>query len=344
MKILIYDYAFPSIMSILVTGANGFIGSNLVKELVDREYFVKSLVRPNSNTRLLDKITSPHMKPVCASFADNNGQFNSRELDAAMENVDTVFHVGGAVKGTRDELLKTNVDGTINVYTAAREKGVKRFVYVSSLTACGGSKGEILTEDCKLDPVSYYGESKKLAEQYLQAESGIPTTIIRPSAVYGPGDKEILIAFKAVKNGVILKLGKGDQRLSFIHVDDLVNGMVQAAKSDVTIGQTYFISNEKTYSWDEFYGAIKSGLGKESVRSINIPEGVMYKVGHFLELGLGLFGERPMLSRQKVNEMRESWECTPEKAKRDFDYAQQISLEQGVKNTIDWYKENKLLK
>jgi nucleoside-diphosphate-sugar epimerase len=167
-----------------------------------------------------------------------------------------------------------------------------------------------------------------------------PMTIIRPSAVYGPRERDVFTFFKAVSKGICPIVGTTDGPvLSLVHVDDVVRGMADAAESPATQGETYFLGSETFYSWSDVKQAATSALNRWAL-TIAVPPFLIGPVGTAVEFAGKVTGSYPPLNREKAREIRHACKmCSIEKAKRDFDYEQRVSLDDGIKETIGWYKK-----
>jgi nucleoside-diphosphate-sugar epimerase len=168
----------------------------------------------------------------------------------------------------------------------------------------------------------------------------LPITIVRPPAVYGPRDRDILTFFQTVKKGICPVVGGGSEKaLSLVHVRDLVRGMVDAAEAPDTVGETYFIGSEGAYSWNEVKEATLEALDSWAI-TVPVPGPLIGAVGAAAEWWGWLTGSYPPLNREKAREIRHGCTiCAVDKAQRDFGYRQQIPLEEGIRETIDWYRE-----
>lgn len=329
-------------MKVLVTGATGFIGSHLADLLNEKGYSVRCTIRKTSN---LQWLKGKPYELIEASLSDK------ASLAKAVEGVNYIYHVAGLVAArSYDEFLKANRDGTVNLIEAAKEyaPNLKRFLYVSSQTAAGPSVSleKPVTEADECKPLTKYGRSKKAAEEAVwQYKDILPITIVRPPAVYGPRDAEILKIFQTVKSGLGTMVGVLKPKyLSLIHSSDLVLGFVQAAESEKAIGNTYFIASEEFYTWDRLIPLIGQSVGRKHILKLKLP--------HFLVLGVagisGLLGKLsskpPVFNYEKgIDFIQNYWTCSIEKAKQDFGYKQQIPIDKGLFETAKWYKENKWL-
>ncbi len=324
--------------NILVTGATGFIGSVLVDYLKSRYDTVLVLLRPESDAA---KASSMGVDIRKGSYED------PASLRAAVRGVDSIIHLAGVTKSIDEKgYYDGNVQPVKKLLEAVREEnpGLKRFVLVSSLAAAGPADNPdpgILEEDVP-EPVSDYGRSKLDAEKICRSfQDSLPITIIRPPAVYGPGDKDVLQFLVMLKKGLVLAAGdSGVQRLSLVHVDDLVRGIVMASESQVGAGETFFITSPKGYSWDELSAVAARELGVKKVRKISLPKPLMKFFGNIAGSISSITGRSGFLNPDKVNEMvQDYWVCSPEKAEKRLGFTASVSLEKGMHTTIAWYKE-----
>ena len=321
-------------MVALVTGATGFIGSHLVELLLKKNYAVRVLIRKTSDTVWLKGL------PIEYVYGD---LFDADALQRAVTGVDYVFHSAGITKAkTQEEYYRGNSEGTKNILeaVAAANAGVKRFVQISSQAAAGPSPDHTpITEEAAPHPITTYGRSKLRAEEACASYAGkIAVTIVRPPAVYGPRDKDVFEFFNTMNKGLQPMVGMKEKFVSLIHVGDLVRGFVLAAESEKAKGQTYFISSDQVYGWKQVGEVTRQVLGRKALR-IRIPEAGVYTIAAFAEL-FGRFSKKPVLINfEKARDMvQDNWTCDAGKARRDFGYTQEISLEAGIRNTVEWYR------
>jgi dihydroflavonol-4-reductase len=327
-------------MKALVTGGNGFIGSHLVELLLSKGYAVRCLVRRTSDLRWL---TGLNIELVHGDLFDDGA------LKTAVEGVDFVYHSAGITKAkTKAEYYRGNAAGTGNLLktTVKHNPGLKRFVHISSQAAVGPSPSSTpLTEEAPAHPITTYGKSKWEAEEECLAIAGkIPITIVRPPVVYGPRDKDVFEFFNTYSKGLQPMVGFGEKFVSMIHVADLVRGFVMAGESAKASGHTYFITSRRTYGWREIGDVTRKAMNKKALR-VRIPEAGVYVVSAFAEF-FSLFSSKPaLINFEKAKDMvQDYWTCDSSKAKRDFGYEQQISLEAGIRDTVSWYKTHKWLR
>ena len=319
--------------SAFVTGGTGFIGSHLVEELLRRGYTdVRCLVRKSS--KWLQGL------PVNEIRGD---VFSEEAMRSGLAEVDYVYHVAGITRATDwQAFLETNVLATKRLVELVAETNpsVKKVLVTSSLAAVGRCESGVATEEDELRPVSRYGRSKAAMEMALAGYlPGLPLVIIRPPAVYGPREADIYTFFKTLTKRICPVVGDVlTPVLSLVHVRDLVRGMVDAAEAPNTAGETYFLGSETFYSWKEVKDAATAALGHRAL-TIAVPPVLVGAVGAVVELAGRLTGSYPPLNREKAREIRHTCKrCSIEKARRDFGYKSKIPLDQGMKETIDWYR------
>jgi len=320
--------------SVLVTGATGFVGINLVKALLDKGDDVSCLVRETSDTRILQN------ERVHFLTGDLTNPEAIRNSDRTFH---VVYHVAGAIKAAnRNQYFQINHLGTLRLLEVLKETNpdLARFVLISSLAAAGPSRNHCsLTEDQKPNPISWYGESKLAAEnEVLRYATTFPVTILRPSAVYGPYDKEILLIFRMIKRGCLFTPGRHTRRFSLIHVNDLVNGIIQAGECAMRTGEIFNISRSEVYEWAEMGRAVARELGVD-YRQIPLPKWTTVIAGLLGDGWTIATGKPASINSQKVKELLEpSWICDSTKAHEQFGFNPGINLEDGIRTTVRWYQ------
>jgi len=234
---------------------------------------------------------------------------------------------------------------TINLATAAaKNKRVKRFVFISSLASIGPSKNaaESITENTPRNPVTAYGKSKLNAENNLK-KVDIAATVFRPTAIYGPREKDIFIVTKTLCKGIDPYIGRTAQQLSFVYGPDMGEIAVKALKQ--TGGNAeYNITDGKSYSRYAYADIVKGILNKKAVR-FHLPLPVIKAVLFVVERINRAMKKVSPVSIEKLNELTAvNWTCDISKAKKELGFEPKFDLEKGLKASLDWYKENKWLK
>ena len=321
----------------VVTGANGFVGSHLVDNLLSKGMKVRCIVRKSSNLRWLE---GKDVEIIDSGLFDKDG------LRKAFNCASYIFHVAGVVKSkTKEGYFKGNVETTRNLLEVALENKstIKRFLVVSSQTVTGPSTaGKPVNELSECKPITTYGRSKLEEEKLtLSYKDKLPITICRAPAVYGERDTEILIYFKTFSKGLTTTIGFNKKELSLIHVVDLVEGFYLAAVSEKAIGEIYFIGSEKFYTWQEINAITAKVLNKKPI-IFKVPHFLVYTIASNAQF-IAIFSNKPAtLNIEKAKDItRQYWTCDTSKAIRELGYRQKISIEDGIKKTCDWYKKMK---
>jgi dihydroflavonol-4-reductase len=317
-------------MNALITGGTGFIGSHLAESLHRQGWKLRIIAK--------DKM-----------FGDDLGAdvvyADLRDCDAladALRDVDVVFHLAGLTRARKNsDYYLANHLMTRDLIDACIRHGshINRFVYVSSLTAVGPRRGdETITEATDYHPVSHYGRSKMLAEiEVMNAAAQLPVTIVRPSAVYGPRDRDLFRYFKMIRSGVELLLGSGAQLLNLVHVGDLVRGIELAALHPDGVNETFFIGSETDYRTDEICSSIAIAMDRTPL-VLHLPVGVLYLTGLLGECAGRIARREVFFNVQKVREaVQRAWSCSIAKAQDRLGFEPRLSLGNGMNGTYDWY-------
>ncbi len=323
-------------MKILVTGATGFIGSHLVERLRSQGHEVRCIAKDPLNVGVLE---SAGCKVVLGDL--NNGV----DWDSLLDGIDIIYHVAGVTRCKRpEEYYEGNFRATQRFVEVCSRlcTRLSRFVYVSSLTAIGPARdGLPFGEDAPYHPVSHYGKSKMMAElEVLRAGDRIPVTIVRPTAVYGPRERDMYDYIKMIKRGLEVIIGFRRKLMSLIHSDDLVRGIMQAGESAVAAGRTYFLGSEEFYTEQELGATIARVVASHPL-CVHLPHALVYTVGA-VAAGIGrLTRQQVFFNLEKAREsVQPAWICSVERAKADFGFRQQVSLEAGMRMTYQWYRNN----
>ena len=321
---------------VLVTGANGFIGSHLTEALLARGYRVRCMVRQTSDLKYIQHL------PAEWAHADLS---DAEQLRAACRDVDMVCHCAALTRAIDQEtFLRINADGTEELALAAMEAnpGLQRFLYVSSQTAagCAQAADDYIDESRTPQPLDWYGMSKWAAERALHALDGqLPITIIRPTAVFGPRDQDFFTYFDLVNRHLELRLGRDERWVSLIYVRDLVDLIVLSLESEAALGQTYFASAWAT-TYTEFAGTLARALDKRTL-AVTLPVAALTPIVLVAKVQERLTGKPALLNEQRVLNMRQPYLlCSGEKARRDPGLAPKYDLDMAVEETVTWYREN----
>lgn len=328
-------------MRVLVTGANGFLGSHLVDLLLESgDADIRVLVRRTSNLQWLEG------KPLKKFFGDVSSP--GTDLQAAIEGVEVVYHAAGAVKALRKSTFHVvNERGTGNLLEACLRMKVppRRFVLVSSAGAAGPSRTDaLLTEDVPPHPVTEYGRSKlaaeELAKKYMERLS---IAILRPGAIYGPRDTELLPAFRAVKHGLAAKLGVSPRRFNLCHVRDAARAIMLAGTVDAAGSETFLVGAVNT-DQDQLVEAIARAMGKPGVWSPPVPKLLIYFAA-LLSSAVGRITGKPRIFTwgNAPRLLAKNWTMDTSRARRILGYRPDFDLDSGIADTVDWYRSMSLL-
>jgi len=326
---------------LLITGANGFVGSWLVEEAIAQGYLVYAGIRRTSNTKYL---TDPRINYFYYSF---------EQEDALRENLINhqfdyiILNAGIVVAKNKETYFKVNAGYTRKFCRMLVEERLlpSKLIYISSLASHGPAEHQVkqvLDSDSAPHPATWYGESKLQAERFVMNARPISYLIFRPTAVYGPRDTEMVSVYKAIKKGLSAKIGAGNMDASFIYVKDLAKVVIDALSARA-INKSYFVSDGNVHPIEEFNDKVANLLGKNPMK-VTIPFGVMKLVAAASEIQGRLTGKPPLLDRNKVKEyFARSFAVDISELERDFNFKPQYGIEAGLKETIAWCQENDLL-
>lgn len=325
---------------VLITGASGFVGYHLIAAALASDLEVFAAVRPSSDIQHLKEFDIQYTNP---DFS--NVEMLEKELQE--KQYDYIIHAAGITRAkTKEEYNTVNADYTRNLAVAAVSARInlEKFVFVSSLAALGPLTDLTGTiEDFSPGhPVTSYGASKLLAEEYLSEIDGLPLLIIRPTAVYGPREKDIFILLQTINKGLEPHIGKFRQQISFIYVKDLAAIIVDALFSEVTNRQ-YNISDGNVYDRYALADGVKKVLNKKTWK-FHLPVFAVSGLASMMEMIYRNSTSAPTLNKEKMNELTAvNWACSIEGVKKDIGFLPQYNLEKGLVETINWYKTNKWL-
>ncbi len=328
---------------ILITGASGFIGSFLVEEALKRDYEVYAGIRKSSNTKYL-KDSGIHLTELDFSNPDSLNQ-----TIFELPQFDFIIHSAGLTRAPKkSDYFTSNFQYTKNIIDAliSQKKVPEKFIYMSSLAAYGPGDPVRLTPIRASDmphPVTAYGKSKLESEKYLNTLSDFPHLIIRPTAVYGPREKDLFTVFKMINNHIELFVGFKKQHLTFIYVKDLVKAVFQSMESAI-INRGYFVSDGNVYDGKILGNMIKKQLAKRTLR-ISFPIGLVRLIAIISESSKYISGKQALLNLDKINELESTnWQCDIQPITDEINFKPDYNLKEGIQETIEWYKHTKWLK
>jgi nucleoside-diphosphate-sugar epimerase len=339
---------------VLVTGASGFIGSFIVEEALRRGFEVWAAMRRSSSRQFLTDSRIRFIELDLSSEERLVGQLEGHDFDY-------VVHAAGVTKCLhKEDFYRINTQGTKNLVLALRrqQKPLRRFVYISSLSIMGAIREEQpYTEILETDepqPNTAYGKSKLEAERWLRslneelgrsAESPtkgqlFPYVVLRPTGVYGPRERDYFMMAKSIKAHTDFAVGYKQQDITFVYVTDVVQAVFLAMEKGQT-GRSYFLSDGEVYQSSTFSNLLRRELGNPWWIRITAPLWVLRVVTFCGEYVGRLTGKVTALNNDKYNIMRQrNWRCDIGPARRELGYEPQVKLDEGVRRSIQWYKEN----
>jgi nucleoside-diphosphate-sugar epimerase len=319
-------------MEILVTGGTGFLGRHLARALLTRGHRVRLLGREFAQ---VSDLTAMGAQPIRADLRDREA------VVAACVGAEAVFHVGAlsAPWGKRAEFMATNVGGTEAVIAGCREPGVRRLIYVSSPSVTfAGRDVRDQGEDAPYPHrfASIYSRTKKLGEDRVNAAArhGLATVIIRPKAIFGPGDNALLPRLiDAARRGRLVQIGHGQNLVDLTYVENVVQALLLALDAPAAVGHTYTITNgEHPRLWDVIATVMRHLGLPERFRSVPLPAALT--AATLLEARAALTGREPLLTRYSAAILARNQTYAIAAARSDLGYSPAISVTEGIARTL----------
>jgi nucleoside-diphosphate-sugar epimerase len=327
---------------ILVTGANGFIGSNLVRRLIQEGNKVRALVRKTSDLSFL-KETSAEL--VFGDITD------IQSLDAAIRGVDKVYHVAGLAAdwGPYEKFEKINLQGTINVAECAEKHSVKKLVYISTVAFHGFGKINMNEESPPAKDLIPYAKTKYLAEMWLwqfAGSSSIKVTAVRPGNVYGINDRTFMQKYlDALTSGKFAQIGRGKSKTCPVYIENLIDIIILAGNSPSADGEAFIATDGLGIDWNTFNSKLSIAAGLK-MPSASIPYWLAYPVSHVYYKLHRLFGfkNEPLLTPYRINNGGRDYHFSINKLEKFFNYKPAIDLDEALKRTVEWYYQTKKIR
>jgi nucleoside-diphosphate-sugar epimerase len=292
-----------------ITGGSGFIGRALTSELLKNGYDVRVLSRR--------ALGAPRSSGSVETFAVDYADAGS--VAKALDGATAVFHLAAALFAFNErEFFEANAALTSRVAQAvAKTPSVKQFVYLSSQAAAGpcGDANSPVKESDKPRPVSDYGKTKLIAEECVKSLSGVHKVVLRAPIVYGRDDFATGQLAKWAKRGIMLNASSSGTRFNFVYVDDLARALRLASQTAQADGQTFFVGEQKSYTWGEFINMMSQAMGEREPLMITAPRIVLRIIAWAYQVGAKLFGFTPALNYDKVKEacVKGHWICDTSK-------------------------------
>jgi nucleoside-diphosphate-sugar epimerase len=314
-------------MKCLVTGAAGFIGSNLIKRLSSEGYDVCGLY--HNNTPIFE---SDNIEYIRADIQ------NIESLKSVFIGIDIVFHCASIVRdyGRWKKFYNVNVKGTKNLVEFSKKSDVKRFIYIGHL------------DYEPIHNIGYYSKSKKIAEEFLikqYKENGFPCIIIKPGNVFGPGRAVwVLFPIKAIRNNRIALIDNGEGIFLHTYIDNLVDGLIKTIVSKNAIGKIIEITDgDNDTTWGDYLNTLSNWINNSNIKKNFSKENLLFlaKFFHFLNL---IFGIKPFLSTTAVYIFSNNRKISINKAKNILGYSPKINYDTGIKCVKNWLRDEGYIK
>jgi nucleoside-diphosphate-sugar epimerase len=326
-------------MKVLVTGATGFIGSHLVRRLLEEGHNVRTLARSGLAASSLEALG---VEVVLGDLRD------AGVVGQALKGREWVFHLAARSKSSRraeKQLHAVNVEGTANIAQAAVDAGVDRFVFCSSCGIYGYAiKNRAINEETRPKPDSHYGRSKLLGEQIVLSrhkQDRLPVVVARISGVIGPGALRWLRLFKSIAVGDFKLVGDGGGYRHLADVSDVVNGLLKCAGVKDVEGRIYIIAGDKPLRLREFVQLIAEEVGGKVERRADSAARHLY--GLLNRAVLASFGfNLPYAARLGFFLNDRIFDIS--RARKDLGYLPTMSPEQSIRLTADWFRAQGYLK
>jgi nucleoside-diphosphate-sugar epimerase len=312
--------------SVSITGATGFIGWHLAEAFRDAGWVVRAIVRPGN------------AKPLPGGTDSIEAALGPGQLARAVEGCEVVVHAAGLTRAPRASAFDAvNVSGTRAIVDAANAAGV-RLIAISSQAAIGsGSVGCPSREDDAPRPLTSYGRSKLAAETVVRSCARVPWTIVRPSSVYGPRDRQFLPVFRFASRGLFLQATEPATPFTFIYIDDLARGVVLAAADEQAADRTMFLGHPDPLTADGLLKQLATVFGRR-YRPRRVPRLALRAAALAGECSW-LLGLEPMLDHARLAELdAEGFVCAVDRARELLGFTAVVPLQEGVERTARWYR------
>lgn len=324
---------------VLVTGATGFIGGHVVQRLIsEKRATVRSLARSPAKAHEIAKLGAEVVTGDLADLAS---------LGRAVRGCSVVVHAAAQVSSVprRETFTQSNVTGTENLLHAAARAGVSRFVHLSSIAVFGlAGSGEVTDQSPRRHSGDAYCDTKLDAEEVVlrvNRENRLPITILRPSAVYGPGSTHwSIIPLKRIKKGKMFLVDGGQGLLNYVYIDNLVDAILLASEDDNALGEA-FIVNDGATTWREFFGAYARMAEKKSIPSVPLWAAKLWV--HYRNFLAALKGESTRVPANTLGFLAGSAVYCQTHIQEKLGHRSRISLGEGLRRTEAWFRETGLL-
>jgi nucleoside-diphosphate-sugar epimerase len=319
-------------MHILVTGGTGFLGQHLVRALLASGHQVRVLGR---DFRQVHDLIAAGAESVTVDLCDRPA------VAAACAGVDSVYHVGAKSQpwGRRSDFLAVNVGGTDAVVEGCQQHGVRRLIYVSSPSVVFDGHDHIELTEAAPYPrhiMSVYSLSKKFGEDRVRAAAagGLETVIVRPKAMFGPGDRALLPRLiAAARQGRLVQVGNGENLVDLTYVENVVDALVAAHDAPAAIGKIFTITNaEHVRLWDVIRNVLQRLGLPTALRRVPVPLALL--AARAMEARAWVDGREPLLTAYSAAILARTQTYDIRAARRDLGYVPRVSIAEGIERTL----------
>ena len=323
-------------MKILVTGGTGFAGSRLVEFLLKKGHDITCL--DNQEGLFFEELAQKGASMVPGSVTDREA------VKTAINGAEAVFHLAAAfrvINVPKKVYWDTNVEGTRIICEEALRQKVEKLVYCSTQGVHGNIQDPPGDEDSPVAPADYYQFSKYEGEKVVTefADKGLKSVIIRPTAIYGPGDPErFLFLFRLAKKKRFVMFGDGRAYYHPVYIDNLVDGFYAALMSSREKAEPYIIADEEFFTIKELVKKVGQSMDKD-VRFLHLPFLPLYMLAAIVEAVCVPLRIKPPLFRRRVDWFRQNRAFVIDRAKKEIGYIPRTGIDEGLKKTAEWYKQ-----
>ncbi|HET6454756.1 MAG TPA: NAD-dependent epimerase/dehydratase family protein [Armatimonadota bacterium] len=324
---------------VLVTGASGFVGSHLAKRLLQDGHDVRVFIRPGRDVSELELLGAE------IAYGD---LVDAESVNRAMNDIEVVYHIAAAFRQAKlsdSTYWDINFHGAVNLFKVALEVGVTRFLHCSTVGVLGHMENPPGDESLPYKVENIYQITKSEAEKAALAfheDRGFPVTVIRPAGIYGPGDLRWLKLFKSIAWRRFAMLGSGETLIHLVYISDLVDAFVLAAENPNAVGKVYIAAGERYVTLNELTSTIAKTVGV-SDSFLHIPFKPVRVLSGVVEDVCKVLRVEPPIYRRRVDFFAHDRAFDITRARTELGYSPKVSLEEGIRRTADWYKEQRLI-
>ncbi len=331
------DLHFSRGAKVLVTGATGYTGQVLVRKLVEQGCAVRAIARASSNREALSTL------PILWLQGD---VFDPEVIRIATQDIEYIFHVAAAYREAKisdETYTKVHIESTkLLAQSVLGSETFKRFVHISTVGVHGHIDEPPANEEYRFSPGDIYQRTKAEAELWIRQfakEHGLPLSVVRPAAIYGPGDRRLLKLFKMASKPLFPLFGSGQGLYHLIHVDDLTDLFITAALDPQALGEVFIAGNPEPSRLQDIAKIIADQVGNTRLRFIRFPAWPLFLAADLCELICKPFGIEPPLYRRRVAFFTKDRAFDTSKLREMLRYQYTHTVDQGLRSTAKWYRD-----